>query len=69
VPPRKRGLRLSVVSLGSEWSGRSWRDSTIRALNRVGFEGEGERENEHRGSVVIPGPVEERFRHVDGSFV
>jgi hypothetical protein len=66
----KRGLRLSVVSRGSEWSERSWREGTISALKRIGFEGEdrGGR-NGNRESVMTSGPVEGSFKHVDGAFV
>jgi hypothetical protein len=58
------------VSRGSEWSERSWRDSTISALKRIGFEGEdrGGR-NGNRESVMTSGPVEGSFKHVDEVFV
>jgi hypothetical protein len=67
---RKRELRLSVVSRGSEWSERSWRDSTVSALESIEFEGEdrGGR-NGNREIVMISGPVEGSFKHVDGAFV
>jgi hypothetical protein len=61
-----------VVSWGSEWSGRterSWRDSTISALERVGFEGDKEEKKGDRDSLVISKPVDGSFRHVDGAFV
>lgn len=61
----------------SSWTERSWRDSAISALEKVGGEEEeigkstsgNGRLKKGAGKLMISGPVEGSFRHVDGTFV
>ncbi|OAL00759.1 hypothetical protein IQ06DRAFT_370145 [Phaeosphaeriaceae sp. SRC1lsM3a] len=68
---------ISPISVKSSWTERSWRDSAISALEKVGGEEEeigkstsgNGRLKKGAGKLMISGPVEGSFRHVDGTFV
>jgi hypothetical protein len=60
-------------SCGTRGAGRSWRDSTISALDKV-IKNSGNEEAvyvklESRGGLQISAPVKGSFKHVDGAFV
>jgi hypothetical protein len=62
----------SRVSSGTRSTERSWRESTISALERVVTSGGGQESDakeKGNGRVKISGPVEGSFVHVDGAFV